>query len=387
LTTKHPQLAIAGTPRTPRGDRIVTSRVALACATILAAAASMHADVAVAQDAPTEPETTTAAEPSGQQRQAAAEAYDRGTAAYLSRDYVAAARWFETAHRMAPAAPALLQAVRANQRAENTLRASNLALRLQIQYGQERSAARVAEPIVAAANRAYVRVDVTCDNCTVDLDGTLQEWTSFYLEPGGDHIVGAHFETGDAEAQHVTGAAGSQKPLSFTAPPPPPPEADPPPMGSRGWPAAALRRREADAAAGASTTADGAAETNERETPRTPESGGLSPVLFIVSAGLTVAAGGVLVWSGLDTNAGVADYEASPTQEALDAGQGKELRTNILIAGTAVLGATTLVFALLTNWGGRSEARSEAARRATPTVRAGIAPVEGGAVGVVGGHF
>ena len=385
MTTTHPLLALADTPHTPRGDRVVTSRVTLACATILAVAASMHVTVSAAQDAPAEPESTTA-EPSAQQRQAAAEAYDRGTAAYLSRDYVAAARWFETAHRMAPAAPALLQAVRANQRAENTLRASNLALRLQIQYGQERSAARVAEPIVAAANRAYVRVDVTCASCTVDLDGTLQEWTSFYLEPGGDHIVGAHFETGDAEAQHVSGAAGSQKALSFTAPPPPPPEADPQP--TRGWPAAALRRREAAAAAaGATATADGVGQPNERDAPPPAESGGLSPVLFIVSAGLTVAAGGVLVWSGLDTTAGVADYEASPTQEALDAGQGKELRTNILIAGTAVLGATTLVFALLTNWGGRNEARSEAARRATPTLRAGIAPVEGGAVGVLGGRF
>ena len=383
MTSTDTQLALSDALRTPRGGGIAT----LACAVIVAALFLPRVDAAVAQDAPAEPETTTA-EPSAQQRQAAAEAYDRGTAAYLSRDYVAAARWFETAHRMAPAAPALLQAVRANQRADNTLRASNLALRLQIQYGQERSAARIAEPIVAAANRAYVRVDVTCDRCAVDLDGTLQEWTSFYLEPGGDHVVGAHFETGDAQAQHVTGAAGSQKALSFTAPPPPPPEADPPPTGSRGWPAAALRRREAAAAAGGATVpADDDGQTTERETPPPPESSGLSPVLFIVSAGLTVAAGGVLVWSGLDTNAGVDEYEASPTQEALDAGQGKELRTNVLIAGTAVLGATTLVFALLTNWGGRGEARSDAARPRSSTVQAGIAPVEGGAVGVLGGRF
>src|SRR5690348_3550323 len=41
------------------------------------------------------------------ERQAAAEAYDQGTASYLSGDFARAAEWFETAHRLSPAAPAL----------------------------------------------------------------------------------------------------------------------------------------------------------------------------------------------------------------------------------------------------------------------------------------
>ena len=342
-------------------------------ATTLAAtsgASAQQTEPAVPSDAP-----TATAEPSAQQRQAAAEAYDRGTAAYLARDYVNAARWFETAHRMAPAAPALLQAVRANQRGGNTLRASNLALRLQTQYPRERQALRVADPLVSAANRAFLRVDVTCAGCTVDLDGTLQEWTSFYLEPGADHVVGAHFETGDAEAQHVNGAAGAQQALTFTAPPPPPePVAVVEPR--HGWPANALRHHD-----GAATDDDpgAAGESGGTHGARTGASG-LSPIVFLASAAATVVAGGVLIWSGVDTTAGVADYEANPTQAALDAGQSKELRTNILIAATGVLGATTLVFALLTNWSGQQEA-------APPAVEATITPVAGGAVGVLGGRF
>lgn len=346
----------------------------------LAGVATLAPNPARAQAAPpadaegavaTAPETATA-EPSAQQRQAAAEAYDRGTAAFLSRDYVAAARWFETAHRMAPAAPALLQAVRANQRADNTLRASNLALRLQLQYQGDRQAARVAAPIVTAASRAFVRVDVACEGCTVDLDGTLQDFPSFYLEPNSDHLVGAHFGTGDAEAQRVTGAAGEQRALRFIAPPPPPPVV---PETTHGWPATALRHGDdANGAAG------GGATGHSRRPPAEPS--GISPIVFIVSAVATAGAGGVLVWSGLDTMTGVGPYEANPTQAALEAGQKKELRTNILIAATSVLCATTLLFALLTNWGGSGERAP-----ADAPVRADVAPVAGGAIGILRGSF
>ena len=377
LTNTRAPLALSPSPADSHAGRFVArfSDVVWAAtlfATMLAATNGAHAQ----QTEPTTPsDTPTAAtEPSAQQRQAAAEAYDRATAAYLARDYVNAARWFETAHRMAPAAPALLQAVRANQRAGNTLRASNLALRLQTQYPRERQALRVADPLVNAANRALVRVDVACAGCTVDLDGTLQEWTSFYLEPGGDHVVGAHFETGDAEAQHVNGVAGAQQALSFTAPPPPPePVAVVEPR--RGWPPNALGHRDGS---DDGDRADGSGVSGGART----DGGGLSPIIFIASAAATVVASGVLIWSGVDTTSGVADYEANPTQAALDAGQSKELRTNVLIAATGVLGATTLVFALLTNWSGPREAAPAAA-----AVQAAVAPVEGGAVGVLGGRF
>jgi outer membrane protein assembly factor BamD (BamD/ComL family) len=63
-------------------------------------------------------------------RSAAAEAYDRGTAAYLDGSYEKAAQWFETANRLAPAAPALMQAVRAHHKAGSALKASSLALQL-----------------------------------------------------------------------------------------------------------------------------------------------------------------------------------------------------------------------------------------------------------------
>src|SRR3954462_14883280 len=71
------------------------------------------------------------------QRQAAAEAYDQGTAAYLSGDYEKAAEWFKTANRMSPAAPALIQAARAHQQAGHQSRAATLALRIVTEYPNE----------------------------------------------------------------------------------------------------------------------------------------------------------------------------------------------------------------------------------------------------------
>jgi hypothetical protein len=90
-----------------------------------------------------------------------------------------------------------------------------------------------------------------------------------------------------------------------------------------------------------------------------PSRGGIPPAVFVTSLVLTAGAGGVLVWSGLDTNAGVPAYMSAAArgdlpvaQQLLTEGQGKELRTNILIGVTAGLGAVTVATAVATRWGG-----------------------------------
>src|SRR5688572_28785032 len=82
-----------------------------------------------------------AAQSETRERQAAAEAYDQGTVSYVSRDYAKAADWFETANRLSPAAPALIQATRAHQQAGHLTRAATLALRLTLEYANEPGAA------------------------------------------------------------------------------------------------------------------------------------------------------------------------------------------------------------------------------------------------------
>jgi hypothetical protein len=63
---------------------------------------------------------------------------------------------------------------------------------------------------------------------------------------------------------------------------------------------------------------------------------------------------GVTVWSGIDTNKARTNFNAHPTQAGLDAGQGKQTRTNVLLGATAVVGVATAVVGLFaTDWHGK----------------------------------
>ncbi len=102
------------------------------------------------------------------ERQAAAEAFDRGTTAYLAEDFGTAARWFEMANNLAPAAPALLQAIRAYQRAGNDLRAATLALRLVERFPDAGTSVDQAQHALDEVRGRFFLVEVACDEeCAV----------------------------------------------------------------------------------------------------------------------------------------------------------------------------------------------------------------------------
>jgi hypothetical protein len=84
-------------------------------------------------------------------------------------------------------------------------------------------------------------------------------------------------------------------------------------------------------------------------------------VVFVVGVALTLACGGVLVWSGLDANAQGNQLitEAMQTHvrdPALESNvQTAEIRTDVLAVGTGVLGAATIALAFVTRWHGNTE--------------------------------
>ena len=265
---------------------------------------------------------TAAVEPSVADRRAAGQAYDRATAAYLGRDYARAAPLFETAYRLAPAPAALVQAVRAYERAGNPLRAASLALQLQTNHASDQAGQRQATATLATASASFARIDVTCSSsCTLELDGALQGHRSFFIEPGTAHTLRATFETGSVD-QPLTGIAGQTNAVTLNAPPP---------------------------VAGTETPG---ADDDGATPPVVVDQGGLSPALFAVGLVLTVGSGAVLAWSGVDALDGVPAYRDNPTPEGLADGQSRELRTNVLIGVTAGLAVTTLIFALVTDWDG-----------------------------------
>lgn len=265
---------------------------------------------------------------SARDRESAAQAYDRGTSAYLAEDYGRAAQWFETANRLAPAVAALVQAVRSHGRAGNATRAATLALQLQALYGDDEAATRTAASALAQA-RSFVRIDVECDQeCTLEVGGAIIGHRSFFLIPGEEHEVVASF-AGGSRRQRVSGAAGQTLSLRFEAPE----EVDNTPPADDPTPTV-----EVGAGGG----------------------GGVPLGVTIASAVVVAGLGGVLIWSGVDTLDGVPAYEADPTAAGLADGRSREERTNWLIAGTSVAGALTAILMIFTDWGTDDGSSAEA---------------------------
>lgn len=271
-----------------------------------------------------------------EERAKAAEAYDQGTSAYLSERYELAADWFERAYRLVPTPIALTQAVRAHYKADNAIRAANLALQLREEYPSDAASRQVADQVIASVKALNVLVKTHCDrDCTIELDGALVQHSMFFVTPDVSHTLKAGFETGET-AVEVRGAVGEVKNVSFSAPVP----AAPPPV------------------------------------PR---------AVFFSSLGATVALGAVTIWSGIDANRGVDAYESAarnanspginnnpsptPTEQAqalLEDGRKKERRTNILIGVTAGMAASTAILGVFTNW--KKESREPSAKRFEPAI-------------------
>jgi hypothetical protein len=314
-----------------------------------------------------------------QQRQAAAAAFDRGSTAYLQEDFATAARWFEMANDLAPAAGALAQAIRAHQRAGNTLRAATLSLRLIARFPDDQRAVSGAQTVLDEESGNFFRVDVECDaECAVEADGTLMSHNSFFLEPGVDHVVGATFDTG-TEEETVQGEPGDVRALQFEAP-----------EGS-----ARLEAPDVGSERESGTERNPLEAPPRGETEEPSGGGGLSPAIFITSLVLTVGAGATLIWSGLDTLSAADEYEQTANawmgsgdpatlataQRMLSDGESKELRTNILIGATAGLAALTVLFAALTDWGGGGDDDGDAASlRVAPRLSLGAKDRQGGMV-------
>jgi hypothetical protein len=318
-------------------------------------------------------------------RQAAAEAYDQGTAAYVAKDFEKAAQWFETANRLSPAAPALIQGARAHFKAGNLPRAATLALQLTSAYGSEPAALEVGNGLLDEIARKLLRVDVSCEGCTLDVDGTLQEFPSFFLPPGETHTVTASFETGERITE-VSGAAGETKSLSFSAPAPPPAVNDP----SERDPSEPDDPMPADG-------------SEPRDVSKKP----LPPLVTFIGAGVTVALLAVSIASTVDVLDRADKYEdaadvanracALPTpaadcqslhqrakQMAVD-GEPYETRTTVLWVVTGAVAAATGIVALtLTDWSGDDEQEDD---RASLRITPALDPVRGSAGLQLGARF
>lgn len=274
--------------------------------------------------------STASAAPGDDDSKKAQDSFQRGTKEFSAGDYRAAAQDFEEAYRLKPHHSPLWNAARSWQRAGEAVRAANLYqkyLREAPTGTKDRDVAttelaslttKLGRIVAHASGPIYLKVD----EAAADTDGNFV--------PPGEHTVSGTYE-GKPVRKAVTVEAGQTLSVTLEPPPPPPVEKPLPPPP-----------------------------------PPKPEGFHLPWVVVAVGGVLTLGAGGVMIWSGLDSRSKRDDFrrrfnegDASLTQGDLDEGTSTQTRTNILIGVTAGLGALTGISALLVDWGGSKSGKTD----------------------------
>lgn len=266
---------------------------------------------------------------------AAAEEFDVGRRAYLAKEWESAASHFENAFRDAPRAETLRLAIKSRREAKQLARAATLAALAKEQYASDAATTQLADQTLAEAKPLLAELEVTCNvACSVTADGRVASQGDathlrIFLEPG-QHALGFGFKTGSVDKQ-IDAKKGVKDSLSIEAPPEPPKP---------------------------TTTTPTPPDIHSTPTPEQPKP--LSPIVFFVGAGLTVAAGAAMIISGIDTQNNPGQDEVrrqcagkDESCPAYQDGRSAQTRTNILIGVTAGLGVVTGVVGIFfTDWSG-----------------------------------
>jgi tetratricopeptide (TPR) repeat protein len=261
--------------------------------------------------------------PTKQEQAAAGKRFREGERLYARHDYRAAAVAFEEAYELAPHPDALLNAADARRKAGDLRLAAELCQRVLRDFPDGKAASDARQRLGDLTPKlGRIELNIKGDEKDLTIDDRPATPGEVFVDPG-DHVVFATFD-GERVERRVSVVAGARVTVLLEAPPkkaaeqPKPKEAPAPP-------------------------------------PDAPKP--LHMAAFFVGLGLTAVSGGLLIWSGVDTNAARGDFEKNPTRAGYEEGLDKELRTNVLIGVTAGLGvATGLIGIFATDWSGGAAA-------------------------------
>jgi hypothetical protein len=261
----------------------------------------------------------------------AADRFDEGRAAFKASAFAEAAEHFEAADTHAPSSNALALAMRSRAEAGQYAKAATLAELVLVRHPDNSELVAQAQATISAHSAELSRIDIECKTrCELVIDQKLvhgfakTEWR-VYLDPGRHEVVANFEEEREAVAQTEV-VVGQTTTLTLEAPAPTAvPPAEPPKV--------------------ASVVAPPAVDV----TPEKPRHG-LPPTVFWIGVGATAVLGGVTVWSGIDTatnpgpdavrEACVGQGSSCPEYQE---GRRKQLRTNLLLGGTALMAVATAV--------------------------------------------
>lgn len=264
------------------------------------------------------------------EKTAASSDAQKAAAAVAAKRFRAAADLYESAYKHVPDPKYLFGEASAFQKNGDLARAATLYTRY-LKEASEKAASRdKARKELDALTAKLGQLAIKADGASqVTVDGDLLDAPlppTVFVSPGL-HQIEAKFAD-KSVTQPATATAGAvanitlalpveapvKPPVAVVAPPPPPPK----------------------------TVA---------EAKRKP----LPPLVVYIGAGAAVIAGGLTVLSALDTSSQKKTFDADRTQENLDAGKDKQLRTNVLLGVTGGLVVLTGVAAIfLVDWKGKS---------------------------------
>jgi tetratricopeptide (TPR) repeat protein len=265
---------------------------------------------------------TAAASASPDEAKKAKALFTKGKAAFKAKDFVAAAQSFEQAYQLKPHHDVLWNAARSRHEADQPLDAANLYakyLREAPDDAKDRDEAiRNLKEISAKLGKIEVHTAPTVKE--PHLDGKPYGGFAIYVTPG-EHTAAGKLADGKDDGKDVRStisvAAGQSASLNLEPPPPP----------------KIIRKIEV-------------------------RDKGLPWPVVAVGGGLTLVAGGLTIWSGLNTNAKKQEFTDAQKANAydpklqgmLDDGRSAQTRTNILLVTTGVLAVATGVLAYFVNW-------------------------------------
>ena len=292
---------------------------------------------------------------------AASDSFASGASSFTAERWEEAAAHFEAADASAPSPQSLRLAIKSRTKAGQRARAASLAALANERHPEDKELMEVTREALEASGKLH-KLAISCASpCLLAAGSKIihgearTRWT-IYLEPG-EITIGASFLGKISAADHkVVAVAGKSSTIRFE------PKKDG--VGTAGSDAGGGGGGGAGGAGGAGGTAgdggSGAEDSGPVDTPDdAPGTWRIHPAPFVVSLILTAGAGATTIWSGIDTinNPGEERVKEEcagqgPECPTFQEAQANELRTNALIGVTAGLAALTVVFAIVTDWGG-----------------------------------
>lgn len=303
------------------------------------------------------PDASPSPSPGAEQLQFAAHEHDLGYRAYVGKQFDEAATHFENAFFAAPNPVELRNAIRARRDGRQLARAATLAAIGQRKFGDDAATAKLAQDTIAEARPAVFEVQIESEEgFSVAIDDKVVVAEKFksvkvFTSPG-HHDLLVSWSDDRSKRAVVDAKGGATQSLFFDAPavpvlPPPtatavqPPAPPPPPTSTVVVPA---------------PPPPPPASSQAASNPLKP----FTPPVVVALAALTAVGAGVATWSGLDAenNPGPATVRRecvgmNESCQAYQKGLSAQLRTNVLLAVTGVVGLSAGVIGVfLTDWSG-----------------------------------